>query len=145
MLHRIGLLDVTASSAQSPAPRGRWRRTDRPSAGAVSSRLGPWLLAAGIAALGGFAVFVSEDTTPSSLATSAIDVGTTALPVPAASEAHLSRAQQLFDAGKLPDALRVLDRVDQGDAAYADAQALRGRVQRELLAAAGPASREAQP
>ncbi len=143
VLHRIGLLDVTASSAQSPAPRGRWRRTDRPSAGAVSSRLGPWLLAAGIAALGGIAVVVSEDRTPSALATSAIDVGTAALPVPAASEAHLSRARQLFEAGKLPDALRVLERIDEGDAAYAEAQALRGRVQRELLTAAGPGSREA--
>ncbi len=63
--------------------------------------------------------------------------------MPAASEAHLSRARQLFEAGKLPDALRVLDRVDQGDAAYAEAQALRGRVQRELLTAAGPGGREA--
>ena len=132
-----------AAAAQAPAARGRWRRSDRPSAGAGASRLGPWLLAAGIAALGGIAVFVSEDNTPSSLATSAIDVGTTALPVPAASEAHLSRARQLFEAGKLPDALRVLDRVDQGDAAYAEAQVLRGRVQRELLTAAGPGSREA--
>jgi hypothetical protein len=144
VLHRIGLLDVAATTAPPRPARGRWRRSHQPS-DTASSRLGPWLLAAAIAAIGGVAVFVSEDTTPSALATSAIDVGPASLPVPAASEAHLSRARQLFDAGKLPDALRVLDRIDQGDAAYTDAQALRGRVQRELLAAAGPGSREATP
>jgi hypothetical protein len=143
VLHRIGLLDVAAPAAAPPSARSRWRRTDRPASGAASSRLWPWLLAAAIAAIGGVAVFVAEDRTPSVLATSAIDVGTASLPVPAASDAHLSRARQLFEAGKLPDALRVLDRVDQGDAAYVEAQALRGRVQRELLAAAGPGSREA--
>jgi hypothetical protein len=36
----------------------------------------------------------------------------------------------------------VLERIDEGDAAYAEAQA-GGRVQRELLTAAGPGSREA--
>ncbi len=142
VLHRIGLLDVTAASSPPPSAAGRWRRSDRPTR-AASSRLGPWLLAAAIAVIGGVAVFVSEDSTPSVLATSAIDVGPVSLPVPAASEAHLSRARQLFEAGKLPDALRVLDRIDQGDAAFTDAQTLRGRVQRELLAAAGPGSREA--
>lgn len=143
VLHRIGLLEVTAPAPPGPSARSRWRGSDRPSRGAVSSRLGPWLLAAVIAAIGAVAVFLSDDSTPSALPTAAIDVGAAALPVPAASEAHLSRARQLFEAGKLPDVLRVLDRIDQGDAAYADAQALRARVQRELLAAAGSGSREA--
>lgn len=142
VLHRIGLLDVTAPAAPVRSARSRWRGSDRSSRGAVSSRVGPWLLAAAIAAIGAVAVFLSDDSTPPALATSALDVGAGALPVPAASEAHLSRARQLFEAGKLPDALRVLDRIDQGDAAYVDAQALRGRVQRELLTAAGSGSRE---
>lgn len=145
VLHRIGLLELAAPAAASPSARARWRRSDRAAGAAGASRLGPWLVAATIAAIGGVAVFVSEDRAPSAVATSALDVGAASLPVPAASEAHLSRARQLFEAGKLPDALRVLDRVGQGDAAYADAQALRGRVQRELLTAAGPGSKESTP
>lgn len=143
VLHRIGLLDVPATAAKTATVRGRWRRTDRPSGGAASSRLGPWLLAAAIAAVGAVAVFVSEGPTPAALTTSVIDISATSLPVPAASEAHLSRARLLFDAGKLPDALRALERIDAGDAAYAEAQTMRGRVQRELLAATGPGGREA--
>lgn len=146
VLHRIGLLDVMAPGAPAPATRGRWRRADRPRADADRVRLGPWVLAIGIAVVAGIAVFVTEDTTPASLAAAAIEGPPPPLPVPAASEAHLSRARQLFDAGKLPDALQALDRIDQGDAAYGDAQALRGRIQRELLAAAGPGGKEpAQP
>lgn len=146
VLHRIGLLDVAAATTSAPAARGGWRRTDRPLGRADGSRLGPWLLAAGIAALGGVAVFLSDAAAPARLAVTAIDDGAAPLPVPAASEAHLSRARQLFSAGKLPDALQVLDRIDPGAAAYAEAQALRGQVQRELLAAAGPGGKEpAQP
>ncbi len=143
VLHRIGLLDVAAPVPLAPAARSRWRRSDRPSAVAASSRVGPWLVAAAIALIGGMAVFLSDGSSPPGLATAALDVDAASLPVPAASEAHLSRARQLFEAGKLPDALRALERIDQGDAAYADAQALRGRVQRELLAASGAGSREA--
>ena len=146
VLHRIGLLDVAAPITPAPATRGRWRRANGPHASDEHVRLGPWLLAVGIAVIAAVAVFVSEDTTPAQLAVTAIEGPPPPLPVPAASEAHLSRARQLFDAGKLPDALQALDRIDQGDAAYGDAQALRGRIQRELLAAAGPGGKEpAQP
>jgi hypothetical protein len=71
-----------------------------------------------------------------------VDPVASVLPVPGASEAYLSRADALFMAGRLPDALNVLDRVSPGDAAYAAAQVLRARAQRELLrtAAAGPAA-----
>jgi tetratricopeptide (TPR) repeat protein len=146
VLHRIGLLDVTAPGTPAPPVRGRWRRADGPRSSDDGVRLGPWLLAMGIAVLAGVAVFVAEDTPPSSLAATAIEGPPPPLPVPAASEAHLSRARQLFDAGKLPDALQALDRISQGDAAFGDAQTLRGRIQRELLAAAGPGGKEpAQP
>lgn len=145
VLHRIGLLDVTAPGSPAPASRGRWRRADGPRAGEERSRLGPWLLAIGIAALAGVAVFVAEDATPTSLAATAVEGPPPPLPVPAASEAHLLRARLLFDAGKLPDALRALDRIDQGDVAYGEAQALRGKIQRELLAATGPGGKDAAP
>lgn len=145
VLHRIGLLDVTAAAPPTSALGLRWRRADRPSASRTTSRLGPWLLAAAIAAIGAIAVYASLDRTPSTFATSAIDAGPVSLPVPGASEAHLFRARQLFDAGKLPDALRVLDRIDQGDSAYAEAQTLRGRVQRELLTATVQGRETSQP
>jgi hypothetical protein len=64
------------------------------------------------------------------------DVEDSPLPVPAASETHLRRARALFATGRLPDALAALDLVARGDALYDDAQALRTRVQRELLASA---------
>lgn len=141
VLHRIGLLEVGTPDAASPDARGRWRRGERDSVPAPPSRLGPWLLALGIAALGGIAVFVSDNAAPQGLAGLPVEYPNP-LPVPAASDAHLARARQLFAAGKLPDVLRVLARIEPGDEAWADAQALRGRVQRELLAAAGPGGRE---
>ena len=64
------------------------------------------------------------------------------VPVPGAMDAHLARARQLYEAGKLPDALAVLERIDPGDAVFADARALRARVQQELLRAAGPGATE---
>lgn len=142
VLHRIGLLEVVQPGEDSSPTRSRWRR----GAGAVApgrpSRLGPWLLALAIAALGAIAVYVSDNAAPQGLAALPVDYVHASLPVPAASEGHLARARRLFDAGKLPDVLLVLDRIEPGDEAYTDAQALRARVQRELLAAAGSGGRE---
>lgn len=145
VLHRIGLLEVPAGDAPAPLPHRRWRRGDRATGAVPSSRGGPWLLALAIAALGGLAVYLSEETPAPGLAAIAIDVTAAPLPVPAASEGLLLRARQLFEAGKLPDALQVLDRIDPGDSAFADAQAMRARVQHELLAAAGPGWKETAP
>ncbi|MFN2444283.1 MAG: hypothetical protein ABR606_01635, partial [Vicinamibacterales bacterium] len=58
------------------------------------------------------------------------------LPVPAASERALTRAQAHFAAGRVRDALASLDHVPIGDLRRADADRLRGQIQRELLAAA---------
>ena len=58
------------------------------------------------------------------------------LPVPAPTEAYLSQARAMFAGGKLRDALRALDRVPPGDTLRADAERLRGDIQRELLAVA---------
>jgi tetratricopeptide (TPR) repeat protein len=59
-----------------------------------------------------------------------------ALPVAAANEAVLARSRALADTGRLHDALAQLDRIPVGDTLYAEANALRTRVQRELLAVA---------
>lgn len=54
--------------------------------------------------------------------------------VPHASEVHLTRAQHLFSAGRLHDALVVLDDIPLGDELKPDADRLRAQIQRELLA-----------
>jgi tetratricopeptide (TPR) repeat protein len=55
------------------------------------------------------------------------------LPVPAASEVHLSRAQHLYSTGRLRDALTALDEIPIGDQLRPDADRLRAQIQRELL------------
>jgi hypothetical protein len=59
------------------------------------------------------------------------------LPLPSPAETYLTQARTLFAGGKLRDALRILDRVPVGDSLRADADRLRGDIQRELLAVAG--------
>ena len=58
------------------------------------------------------------------------------LPVPAATETFLARAQSLFTSGRLRDAMRELERIPLGDLLHDDAQRLRAEIQRELLALA---------
>lgn len=138
VLHRIGLLDVGTTDA-GPRARGAGRTAPR----AATSTAGWWPWVAVVAAIvaGATAVYVSIDgPAPTPLTAAAIDRLPAVVPVPGAMEGHLARARQLFDAGKLPDALAVLDRIDAGDAAYADARALRARVQQELLRSASPAA-----
>lgn len=136
VLHRIGLLNLSSSGpAAAAAPvSGRWRRAGVV-AGAVPARLrvGPVLVvvtAIGVAAL---VLTRTETGTEAGTPVATFDTAASPLPVPAASEAYLSRADAFFHAGKLADALATLDRVGPGDAHFGEAQALRGRVQRELL------------
>lgn len=58
------------------------------------------------------------------------------LPVPSVAEAYLTRGRALFDGGRLRDALSEFDRVPAGDPLRADADAMRARIQNELLALA---------
>ncbi|MGE3276056.1 MAG: hypothetical protein AB7O67_13155 [Vicinamibacterales bacterium] len=58
------------------------------------------------------------------------------VPVPPAMEHYLSRARVAFNAGRLRDALRQLDHVPVGDPSRPEADRLRARIQRELLAVA---------
>lgn len=134
VLHRIGLLDVPATAPPVRRPGAGAGRVATPS----SSGWWPWIavLAAAVAAVA--VLIVSDGGTPTPLAPTAIERVSATLPVPGAMDAHLARARQLFEAGKLPDALAALDRIDPGDAVYAEARALRARVQQELLRASGP-------
>lgn len=58
---------------------------------------------------------------------------TAPLPLPAPTETYLTRGRELSAAGRLRDALRVLDRVPVGDSLRPDADRLRGQIQRALL------------
>jgi tetratricopeptide (TPR) repeat protein len=145
VLHRIGLLAAPASVAAAPR-RVRWRRAAP--APTPATRPWLWLVAAALLAMSaaGLWIVVTGPGDGAFASTPAVDSTVDVLPVPGASDAHLARAEALFGAGKLPDALAVLDRVSAGDSAYQQAQALRARVQRELLAAgSGAAADRSRP
>jgi tetratricopeptide (TPR) repeat protein len=146
VLHRIGLLAAPATAAPSPR-RVRWRRAVDP-APSQATRPWLWLLATALLVMSaaGLWIVVTGPGDGAFASAPAVDPAVDVLPVPGASDAHLARASALFGAGKLPDALAVLDRISPGDNAYPDAQALRARVQRELLAArSGVAIERSQP
>jgi tetratricopeptide (TPR) repeat protein len=138
VLHRIGLLDFSSSGPATPSTpaTSRWRL-----AGVVDGeaparlRLAPLLVV--VTAIGVAALVLSRTDagTESGAPVAAFETAPSPLPLPTASEAYLARAETFFHAGKLADALTALDRVGPGDAQYREAQALRGRVQRELLRA----------
>ncbi|MEW6319804.1 MAG: hypothetical protein AB1635_01820 [Acidobacteriota bacterium] len=66
----------------------------------------------------------------------AVPVAAAPLPVPLPTEAALARARRHFAAGRVRDAARELEAVPIGDPLRPDADRLRARIQRELLAAA---------
>jgi hypothetical protein len=66
------------------------------------------------------------------------------LPIVRGSDARITRARQLLDAGRRSDALRELDAVEIDDPVRRDADQLRSEIQRELLSTAvQPAAAEA--
>ena len=138
VLHRIGLLDFSSSGTAPAAapPLGRWRRTGT-AAGTVPARVrwGPVLVVATAITVAALVLTRTDSGIEAGTPVATFDSAASALPVPAASEAYLARADAFFQAGKLADALAALDRVGPGDAHYGAAQALRGRVQQELLRA----------
>ena len=81
-------------------------------------------------------------------AEAAVTVEPEPLPVPRAADLTIARAKALFGAGHLRDALMLLDRVPEGDSAFAQAEQLRADIQYRLLEAAslavGPASAPAR-
>jgi hypothetical protein len=67
------------------------------------------------------------------------------LPVVRPPEHELARARSLYAGGHLFDALHVLDRIDIGDPLHADAERLRGDIQRDLLAVAESSTASSVP
>jgi hypothetical protein len=60
------------------------------------------------------------------------------LPVVRSADIDLARARELATQGRLHDGLKVLDRIPPTDVLAAEADRLRGDIQRQLLAAASP-------
>jgi tetratricopeptide (TPR) repeat protein len=58
------------------------------------------------------------------------------LPVPSVAEAYMRRGQDLFESGRLRDALDEFDRVPAGDPLRPSADEMRAHIQRELLSLA---------
>jgi hypothetical protein len=148
LLDRLSRLEA-AASAPGSVPRPLEQAppsSDRPTAAAA---VRPWRarwvaagVAAGVAAAAAAAWlwFPGADTwlvqarTPARVA---VAQDAEPLPVPAASEASLSRARTLQAKGRLHEALVALDGVRHGDSSWTEAQALRTAIQRQLLAGAG--------
>lgn len=157
VLGRIDRLDVSQRSASTMSPTTR-RRAFRsaavdgdgePSHRATLARW--WATAAAIVLVAAISfVLVSPnglaDWFPEQATTTAPVQFTPAaapLPIPAPTETYLAQARAMFAGGKLRDALRALDRVPVGDTLRAEADRLRGDIQRELLAvASAEATRE---
>ena len=148
VLGRIDRLDVSGRTASPVVPSAR-RRAPRPlPVSDDGQRRGAlarwWITAAAIVIVGAitFVIFAPNglaDWFPVQATTgtpTAIVTPPTVLPPPSPTEAFLVQARSLFAGGKLRDALRALDRVPVGDALRADAERLRGEIQRELLAVA---------
>ena len=98
-------------------------------------------VAAGVlaAAAGGWVYFRGADLwlSPATTVRAAVSHQSEPLPVPAASAVALARARSLQGKGRLHDALSALENVPHGDPAWAEAQALRATMQRQLLAGVG--------
>jgi hypothetical protein len=62
------------------------------------------------------------------------------LPIVRASEARVTRARELYENGRLRDALRLLDGIDIADPLRPEADRLKAAVQRQLLATAAGAA-----
>jgi tetratricopeptide (TPR) repeat protein len=151
MLDRIARLGGARQAELPAAPRPVTSRTPSPPtvrpAALRRKRLASASLLLILAALGAAAVAVWGLTLPdlSALRVFAVDnqIATPLpatvdepLPVPAATEVFITRARALFATGRLRDALTELDLVPLGDPLRADADRLRGDIQRELLTVA---------
>jgi hypothetical protein len=66
------------------------------------------------------------------------------LPTLRQSELQIARAAELHAAGRLHDALRLLDGIDRADPLRAEADRVTAAVQRDLLATTGPPASEAR-
>jgi tetratricopeptide (TPR) repeat protein len=121
------ILDVPAVIVDVRPSRVRWVAAGV-AAGVVVAAAAAWLWFRGADA------WLVQATTP---ARAAVAPDAEPLPVPAASEASMSRARALQAKGRLHEALVALDGIPHGDILWLEAQTLRAAIQRQLLAGAG--------
>lgn len=149
VLGRIDRLDVAGATPSEPPRGARRRRQVSRTAGAVrptptSSPVRFWALTVGALAVTGAIGWWAWTTdsvqavwpSPAAVPVVAFPDAADPLPAPLASERYLRRGEELFETGRLHDALIELSRVPTGDPLRARADAVRARIQRELLALA---------
>ncbi|MCC7179258.1 MAG: hypothetical protein IT177_12810 [Acidobacteria bacterium] len=149
VLGRIDRLDVAGAPRPDAGHDSRRRRqasraTEAAQPGASGSPVRFWLLTivalATTGAVGWWAW--TTDTVPSlwpspeAVPVVAFPESEDALPTPSTAETYLRRGEDLFASGRLRDALDELNRVPSGDPLRTRADAMRARIQRELLALA---------
>lgn len=145
-LNRLESVAPATTAVELPARRLAPRIGGRAAHG-LAAPLAAWTLAVGILCLVGWASWTSRIDWRSLIAFAraggadapAVRLTTpvvreAALPLPRRGEEALSRARLLAASGHLHDALAALDMVRPTDAQRADADRLRGDIQRQLLA-----------
>jgi hypothetical protein len=116
-----------------PVPFVQTERTGTSRAGWIAIGVLTGLGAAGLAA---WVALTNPEWLPfttSPAPAAAVPAANDPLPVPAPSEAWLSRARNLYSEGRLRDALSALDPVGHGDPLKPQADELRAAIQRRLL------------
>ena len=160
VLGRIDRLDVGHSMSVGPTTMPAPRRVvpratpiDEPRPKGRRSRRLTWAVVVGVVLLGAGGAWWSlvsggalpewarARATPERAVVAPVVVNP--LPVPAPTEAYLSRSRTLVADGKLRDALRLLDHVSIGDSLRPEAVRLRGQIQRSLLDLAAAESSDA--
>jgi hypothetical protein len=137
----LGRLDRLESTAAAPAPprARRARRAVVESPHAFPTKLLRVIAVGGIAVAGFAAVayvlsLASRLEWSAALRPPATVARDTVLPLPRRSDVTLARARALAAGGRLHDALAALDEIRSTDPRRADADRLRGDLQRQLLA-----------
>jgi tetratricopeptide (TPR) repeat protein len=149
LLDRLNRLQVAVAPARAATVQIAPALATDPDAGAAVSEQRPsrlrWIAAGGAAGIvvaaaaawlwfRGADAWLVQATAP---APAAVGQDAEPLPVPAASEASLSRARTLQAKGRLHEALASLDAIRHGDASWSEAQQLRAAIQQQLLVGEG--------
>jgi tetratricopeptide (TPR) repeat protein len=154
VLDRLNRLETGPS--ESPRARlGREHRAVVPRAGRALSLTAfvAWAVpvcvvaAIGVYVAGAWSRWAQGSGLPDRPATTAAStlVSDPGLPLPTRGEVALTRARTLVTAGHLREALAILDRVRSTDPQKAEADELRGEIQRQLLAPPSDAAAPASP
>lgn len=152
-LQRLGLAEAGLAAA-TPLPgdgAGSSRPVDRPShrQAQSSAARSNWMATIIVSAALAGAILLAAQPIASWLGDQAVaDTGrggakpSEPTPIIRAAELRLASARDLYQQGRLRDALRTLDGIDRGDPIRADADALTATIQSALLATTVPTSPE---